>query len=103
MPFVPRNWPLECYSLKRDLILLTLNMKYLVPHLTLSTDLNPIERDYLLNYLDPSAGLLSASHTDLPLSTSSDLGSWLRNILLSTNKNANTSATLRLCIQKGVF
>lgn len=68
----------------------------------LSNVLSPTERDYLLDCLDPSAGLLPVVHTYLPSSTPSDLGSWLRNVLLSTNKDDDPSSALRLCVQKGV-
>ncbi|KAF5403501.1 Tyrosine--tRNA ligase [Paragonimus heterotremus] len=68
----------------------------------INEDLNPTERNYLMECLHPNSGLLPVIHADLPVGHPS-IGEWFRQVLLQTiDVHSDSTTNLKACMHKGI-
>ncbi|KAA3675248.1 tyrosyl-tRNA synthetase [Paragonimus westermani] len=68
----------------------------------INEDLDATERNYLMECLRSSSGLLPVINADLPLGQHA-VGEWFRQVLLQTaDIHSDTTVNLKVCIHKGI-
>ncbi|KAF7259672.1 hypothetical protein EG68_03019 [Paragonimus skrjabini miyazakii] len=68
----------------------------------INEDLNSAERNYLMECLHPSSGLLPVIHAGLPLGQHA-VGEWFRQVLLqTTDVHSGSIINLKACMHKGI-